>query len=113
MKIFSLLTFCRVLEITFVITASALLFLQKSYASGETEINHLNEVTHLEIQDIAPADYALKRTGEKLELNVDALPENTKKRLTGYSDRFIKKIDIQKSNTLSKDIITTIMLLHQ
>jgi tetratricopeptide (TPR) repeat protein len=87
-------------------STSVFFILEQSHASGETEINHLNEVTHLEMQDIAPADYALKRTGDKLELNVDALAEATKKKLTDYSDRFIKKIEIQKNTSLSKDIIT-------
>ncbi len=106
MKLFSLLNLCRVLEVAFVMSTSVFLFLEQSHASGETEINHLNEVTHLEMQDIAPADYVLKRAGEKLELNVDALSEATKKKLTNYSDRFIKKIEIQKNTSLSKDIIT-------
>jgi tetratricopeptide (TPR) repeat protein len=94
------------LEVTFVISTSVFFILEQSHAAGETEINHLNEVTHLEMQDIAPADYVLKRTGDKLELNVDALGEATKKKLTAYSDRFIKKIEIQKNTSLSKDIIT-------
>ncbi len=106
MKPFSVLNYCRVLEITFVIYTSAALLSPKSYASGETEINHLNEVTHLEMQDIAPADYQLKRTGERLELSVEALTEGEKKKLIIYSDRFIKKIEIQKNTSLSKDIIT-------
>lgn len=74
--------------------------------NAETEISHLNEVTHLEIQDISPSDYSLKRSGDKIELNVEALAEATSKKLLGYSDRFIKKIDVQKNSTLSKDIIT-------
>lgn len=76
---------------------------QVSYAA---EINHLNEVTHLEIPDVTPADYTIKKNNEILEISIEGLPESQQSKLKAYSDRFIRKIDIKKSTTLSKDVIT-------
>ena len=70
------------------------------------EINHLNEVTHLEIPNVTPADYTIKRNNEVLEITIEGLTEAQQKKLSEYSDRFIRKIEIKKSTSLSKDIIT-------
>ncbi|MBY0385808.1 tetratricopeptide repeat protein [bacterium] len=74
--------------------------------SHAAEINHLNEVTHLEIPNVTPADYTIKKNNEVLEISIEGLPDSQQNKLKAYSDRFINKIDIKKSTSLSKDIIT-------
>lgn len=76
-----------------------------SQAIESLEVNHLNEVTHLEIPDVTPADYVIKKTEDKIELTVEGLSSSVHQKLKNYSDRFIRKIEINKSSSLSKDII--------
>ncbi len=81
-------------------------FLPTKVVGEELQINHFNEVTHLEIPNIAAADYEIKKNEDKLELKIDALSIEEQKKLSSYTDRYIKKIEIKKNTNLSKDIVT-------
>lgn len=96
----------RVLEIAIVIFLTITAPIRSAQGAEDFEINHLNEVTHLEIPNITPADYVLKKSKEKIELTVEGLSTSAHQKLTSYSDRFIRKIEITKSSSLSKDIVT-------
>lgn len=96
----------RVSEIVIAILITLAAFQAKVQALENTEINHLNEVSHLEIPNISPADYTIKKTAEKIELTVESLAEVDQLKLKNYSDRFIRKIEVSKNSSLSKDIVT-------
>ncbi len=106
MRIYLKQNLSRVSEIVIAVLITLTAFQNQAQAIENTEINHLNEVTHLEIPNIAPADYVIKKTDEKIELSVEALSEANLQKLKNYSDRFIRKIEVNKNNSLSKDVIT-------
>jgi tetratricopeptide (TPR) repeat protein len=99
------LNLSHALKYAFIFMVLTLSISTKVWAQVATEINHLNEVTHLEIPNISPADYEIKKEEEKITLTLDAIDDESQKKLKGYTDRYIKKIFITKNSSLSKDII--------
>jgi len=82
-------------------------FLLSSLARGEfsVDINHLNEVTHLEIPEVTAQDYQIQKRGNVIELSVSGLDPKSAENLQRYSDQFIKQITVTRNNSLSRDLI--------
>lgn len=78
-------------------------------ASGQEDaviVNHINDVTHIEISGLGASDYTLNRKGKSIELKVSQLSEGKLNALKNYKDKHISSVDVQKSPALDQDIVT-------
>lgn len=96
---FSLVMFWMIQTLVFFLFAPSVL------ADFSLEVNHINEVTHIEIPGISPSDYSVSQKPGYIELQISGLDSKSAERLSRYSDRFIKNIVVRKSQSLSKDVI--------
>lgn len=68
-------------------------------------INHINDVTHFELPAVYTSDYNLVQKADHIELTVSQLQASSIDQLRQYNDQFIKKITVEKSSSLNKDIV--------
>lgn len=75
-------------------------------ATGDVQVNHMNEVTHIEIEGLGSSDYQINKNQKTVTLKVNNLDDKKLAILKGYTDKHIKRIDIQKTPALDQDVIT-------
>lgn len=68
-------------------------------------VNHINDVTHVELGGLGASDYTLTRKGKTIELKVSQMSEEKLKKLKNYRDKHIVSVDVQKSPALDQDIV--------
>jgi len=100
------LDICPIKEILIAIVMG-ISFFQPQLAKAESiDVGYLNEVTHLEISNVSPADYSIKKEDNRVVIVIEGQNPKELEKLAKYSDRFIQKIEIGKNSSLSKDIVS-------
>jgi len=89
----------------FVLIVANLLFFCNAFADYKVEINHMNEVTHIEIPEISQADYQVDKKGGAVEIQISGLDPKSGDILSRYADQFIKKVTVTRNASLSRDVI--------
>ncbi|MCC6137178.1 MAG: tetratricopeptide repeat protein [Bdellovibrionaceae bacterium] len=78
-----------------------------AHAAADTiVVNHINDVTHIEISGLGASDYQINKKEKTVVLKINQLGDEKLTTLKNYKDKHILGVDIQKSPALDQDIIT-------
>lgn len=83
--------------------------LNTSFAIAESEtvtVNHINDVTHIEISGLGASDYQINKKDKTVVLKFNQLGEEKLNSLKNYKDKHILAVDLQKSPSLDQDVVT-------
>lgn len=78
----------------------------KAVANNDIVINHMSDVTHIEIPGLGANEYEINKNNKTLVLKINSLSEESRKAFLSYKDKHILGISVQKSPSLDQELVT-------